>query len=104
MWAACDGDGRLVGFIELTPGGDALKIGLGLAPHLTGQGLGEPFVNACLAFARRLGSQRFLIHVAAFNRRAITVYERCGFVETGREIRHLLDRDHPFIRMEGTET
>ena len=38
--------------------------------------------------------------MAAFNARAIRVYERCGFAETGRHTRHLGDRDWEFVDME----
>jgi len=38
--------------------------------------------------------------VATFNARAIRVYERCGFVETGRHLRRLGGRDWEFADME----
>ena len=37
---------------------------------------------------------------ATFNARAIRVYERCGFVETGRHVRNLGGRDWEFADME----
>jgi RimJ/RimL family protein N-acetyltransferase len=91
-----DGDGRLLGFAGFgfsgrVPGGDAagvydeplLDIGLGMPPDRTGRGLGAAFCQAVLDYAevcyRPTG---FRLTVAAFNRRAIRVYERLGF-ETG---------------------
>ena len=64
---------------------EALDVGLGMRPDLAGRGLGEEFVRAGLRFARDTYSpSAFRMTVAAFNRRAIRVYERVGFetVET----------------------
>jgi RimJ/RimL family protein N-acetyltransferase len=95
--AATDELGALVGFLcfrstAQVPAGnaagayddpDGLDIGLGLHPHLTGRGLGLPFVQAGLEFARAtLAPASFRLSVATFNRRAILVSERAGFVAT----------------------
>jgi [ribosomal protein S18]-alanine N-acetyltransferase len=86
--------GELVGFCcfgpdARVPGGDyaepALDVGLGLRPDLVGQGLGLPFLNAILNFARGSAKPpRFRLTVAAFNRRAVRVYERAGFETVAR--------------------
>jgi ribosomal-protein-alanine N-acetyltransferase len=85
-----DDEGVLIGFYE--PRDDALFFGLGLRPDLTGRGLGEQFVLAGLKFARRAyGERRVVMDVAAFNERAIRLYRRVGFRETGRHT-ETLDR------------
>lgn len=91
--AARDAAGALVGFACFgaggqVPGGVAagayadplLDVGLGLRPDLTGRGLGLAFVRAVLAEGRRrYRPAGFRLTVAAFNARAIRVYERAGF-------------------------
>jgi ribosomal-protein-alanine N-acetyltransferase len=99
--AARNADGGLEGFAQLEPvAGGATEIGLGLRPDLTGRGLGQAFTAAVIGLARRHGAGRITLAVAAFNARAIRVYERCGFVETGRHTRRMGDRDWEFVDME----
>ncbi len=90
----------LAGFVMVKLAGPVAEIGLGLRPDLTGRGLGEPFLRACLHFASAaLGAQSYTLAVAAFNRRAITVYQRAGFQEVDR-FEHLTNGGrHTFIRM-----
>jgi RimJ/RimL family protein N-acetyltransferase len=66
------------------PGGDyreeALDIGLGVRPDLTGQGHGHQYARAVVGFARReLRAVAFRVSVAAFNLRALRVWEKAGF-------------------------
>ena len=94
-FAARDAEGEVVGFCSFgadarVPGGDysdtsALDVGLGLRPDLTGRGHGLAFVRAILRFGRRrFRPARFRLTVAAFNQRALRVYERAGFRVTHR--------------------
>ena len=71
------------------PGGDytddALDVGAGLRPDLTGQGLGAGFLTAILDFGgEKFAPAAFRATVAAFNRRALRAWEKLGFqpVET----------------------
>ncbi len=101
FYEALDSDGVLVGNFYFEDKAESLEIGLGLRPDLTGTGLGLEFLRAGLAFARRrFGPGPVSLNVAAFNERAIKVYERAGFEETGRHVRHF-DRwgDVEFVEM-----
>lgn len=67
------------------PGGDysleAVDIGLGVRPDLTGRGLGQRFVTAVIQFAIQTFAPEYLrVTIAAFNRRAQRVWLRQGFV------------------------
>ena len=91
---------QLAGFLVVKLTGQVAEIGLGLRPDLTGHGLGESFLRTCLRFASAaLGAQCHTLAVAAFNRRAITVYERAGFQEVER-FEHVTNGGlHAFTRM-----
>ncbi len=105
LFAVLDGDDELIG--ELSFGfldeakddwvpredvaagrlsGAILWVGFGMRPDLTGQGLGEPFVRACVDFAARFSRERFNyageyvgLGVSKHNQRAVKVYSRVGF-------------------------
>lgn len=83
-YAALDERGDLAGLFTYLQRGDTVEVGLGLRPDLTGRGNGLAFLEAGLAFGRRLyAPAAFRLTVAAFNQRAITVYERAGFRVVG---------------------
>jgi len=90
----------LAGVLVVKLTGPVAEIGLGLRPDLTGRGLGESYLRACLHFASAaLGAQSYTLAVAAFNRRAITLYERAGFQEVDRFEHFTNGGRHAFIRM-----
>ena len=99
-FAADGADGRLAGFFVFKVAGDEAEIGLGLRPDLTGAGRGAAFLDAGLRYAaERFGARRFALAVAAFNARAITVYERAGFRAVERYDHETNGGVHPFVRM-----
>lgn len=87
--ALTDGSGELVayccfGLDARVPGGDygsdALDIGMGVRPDLTGQGRGAGFARAVLAFAQEeYAPSAFRVTVAGFNERAQRVWKKAGF-------------------------
>jgi RimJ/RimL family protein N-acetyltransferase len=97
-----DGDERLDAFWYFDWHNDAVEVGIGLRPDLTGHRQGEAFLTAQLAYAIRTWQPAtFRLFVAAWNERAIRLYERLGFREVSRETRHFeLVGDHEFLRME----
>ena len=88
-WAVKNEAGELVGHFSFKPKDEqTVEIGLGLRPDLIGRGLGGSFLAAGLEFAQtQFAPARFVLSVATFNERAITVYERAGFAR-GRLYMH----------------
>jgi [ribosomal protein S18]-alanine N-acetyltransferase len=79
-YAVLTSQDALAGVFSLTRRGSDVEIGVGLRPDLNGRGLGLPYLLDGLALGReRYHPQTFSLHVATFNSRAITVYERAGF-------------------------
>ena len=89
-----DLEGVLIGYCcygkdAQVPGGDyfcgepeVLDVGVGLAPDLTGQGLGGKFVEAILAYAWRVyRPDLFRVTVADFNQRSLNTFRKLGFEE-----------------------
>jgi len=95
-------EGTLDAFWFFRPERDAVEVGLGLRPDLTGRGLGAGFASAALDYARTEWTPRlFVLHVAAWNERAIRVYGQLGFREVARETRVFeLVGEHEFVAME----
>jgi ribosomal-protein-alanine N-acetyltransferase len=98
---AVEARGELVGFFAFELDDRTVEVGLGLRPDLTGRGLGRPFLAAGLRFAeRQYAPTTFRLAVAAFNHRAIRVYERAGFRATTTFQQHTNGGQHEFVRME----
>jgi [ribosomal protein S18]-alanine N-acetyltransferase len=75
---------RCFGEDAQVPGGDysaeALDMGGGLRPDLTGKGLGARVIEAAFEFARRnFAPKAFRVTVAVFNKRALRVCEKVGY-------------------------
>lgn len=103
FYSVLDENGTLAGFCSFgedaqVPGGDytvdALDIGLGLRPDLTGRGLGASFLDAILCFAQEhFGPSQFRATVASFNVRSRRLFERHGF----RVTQTFASRDDPAL-------
>ena len=95
-------DGVLVG----TAGVDALarrdkvrhraKFGISLEQACWGLGIGSAMTAACIECARQAGYMQLELEVVAENARAISLYQRAGFIEYGRNPLGLLTREGRF--------
>ncbi|CAG9623335.1 GNAT family N-acetyltransferase [Sutcliffiella rhizosphaerae] len=92
---------ELIGFFCFYQKENAIEIGLGLRPNYTGMGLGLEFLNAGLRFAISHfdSPEEIILAVATFNKRAIQLYERVGFIITGTEIIATNGAEYEFYRM-----
>ena len=94
------GDGP-IGFFCVEQEEGTVEIGLGLRPDLTGQGRGRAFLDEVLQFVRENYTfEKIRLDVASFNKRAIKVYERAGFVKTGTSQVHTNGGLYDFTLME----
>jgi RimJ/RimL family protein N-acetyltransferase len=86
--------GRYVGDVP-----SVVDIGFGLAPALTGSGLGAPFLRAVMSFAAEtFDVRRFRATIAEFNQRSLRTFVKRGF-----EITHRFERQEdglPFVQVE----
>jgi ribosomal-protein-alanine N-acetyltransferase len=100
-FAARNAAGELIGYFEFGRDARVVRVGLGLRPDLTGRGLGLSFLEQGLSFARRrFRPGRFRLSVAEFNKRAIKVYERCGFTRTRSFVHETNGGTYRFVEME----
>lgn len=89
FYAIVSENGELAGYCSFgkdgqVPGGDyaaeALDIGLGVRPDLTGKGLGTGIVTAVITFAaEQFKPTQLRVTIADFNKRAMRVWQKNGF-------------------------
>jgi RimJ/RimL family protein N-acetyltransferase len=78
---------------------EVLDVGVGLAPKLTGQGLGVGFVTAILDYAWKTYLPAiFRVTIADFNGRSLQTFLNLGFEVTGHFIREM--GKMPFTQLE----
>lgn len=92
VYALFDEEDELVAYCSYgadaqVPGGDyseaALDIGLMIKPELTGQGLGDAFAGDVIGKGiERYAPGKLRVTIAAFNTRAVRVWEKLGFQQT----------------------
>ena len=83
-------DNAVVGTAGIEAIGEKYKVrhsaefGISIAREFWGVGLGQALTAACIACARDAGYVQLELNVVADNERALSVYQKAGFVEYGR--------------------
>jgi RimJ/RimL family protein N-acetyltransferase len=92
-WERCFGafvDERVVGHVDLTGGSlyaslHRARLGIGVEREFRAQGLGTALIAAAVSWARRERKLGWIdLSVFAHNQRALGLYQRLGFRESGR--------------------
>ncbi|WP_088006453.1 GNAT family N-acetyltransferase [Indiicoccus explosivorum] len=92
----------LSGFFSISQvNNEAIEIGLGLRPDLTGQGIGAAFVEEGLSFAKKqFCFSRVTLSVASFNQRAIRLYKKMGFIRETTFLQKTNGGEYEFVKMQ----
>lgn len=103
---AITSDSELIGFVSISQTDvETVEIGLGMRPDLTGSGNGRAFLSSILDFIEATyAPRRITLAVAAFNERAIRLYETGGFKQTGSFQQPTNGSVYDFVRMERKES
>lgn len=86
-------DGQVVGMAGIDAIGTKYKVchradfGIAIAKAYWGMGLGKALTKACIACAKKAGYTQLELSVVAENESAVALYQKCGFVEYGRNPR-----------------
>jgi RimJ/RimL family protein N-acetyltransferase len=85
--AAVDEDPVGLLFVDVTPFGFG-EIGMLVAREWRGRGVGSALIAAAIDWARGHDLHKLSLSVFAHNAAAIALYDKFGFVEEGRRVRH----------------
>jgi ribosomal-protein-alanine N-acetyltransferase len=104
-WAAEDDSSAFVGFVVATalriPGSSAeceIEF-LMVPPSHRHKGIGRALAQLVLDWAREIAAQQVWLEVRASNMQALRLYERCGFVATGRRPGYYVDPPEDAVLM-----
>lgn len=80
-------EGRPAGMVSgTTPESGACElISMWVTPAARGRGVGHALVSSVVDWAHQQGAEHVVLGVRATNVRAVALYERCGFRDTGWE-------------------
>jgi ribosomal-protein-alanine N-acetyltransferase len=100
---SCFIDNDLVGFYSYDIlENKKIELGLGLKPDYTGKGFGYNFIKGIIEHLNSLhiDISYLTLRVAQFNKRAIKVYKKLGFIETEVYMQSTNGGKYEFIKME----
>lgn len=93
-------NGSLFGFATFYLKENNLEMGLGMKPDQTGKGLGHDFYQAIEQFAlARFDCQILSLSVATFNKRALALYQKVGYVAEEYYDQNTNGGQYPFVRL-----
>ncbi|MFT8325313.1 GNAT family N-acetyltransferase [Oenococcus sicerae] len=94
---------KLLGFFVIEPidgNKGTYEIGLGLAPSLTGHGLGKNFLGHIISYAiTHFSVKKIILDVAEFNIRAQKLYRSIGFKQARQYEQETNNSTYTFIEM-----
>lgn len=100
FFAVLDEDGAFCGYFRLTPENGAVMLGLGMKPGCCGAGNGRKVMALILkSFRGRYPGETLELEVRDWNRRAVSCYEKAGFVKTAHYFRRAHLGEGTFFRM-----
>ena len=101
-FAVLNNKGELIGYYSFYFEDEAMWVGFGLKPELTGIRLGATFVMAGINFVVEKFNYKMnyiMLSVALFNKRAIRTYEKIGFQLVNTYVQHTNGGEYEFIEM-----
>ena len=85
---------RIVGLLGLqTPPTGVAELGMLLLDGYRGRGLGSALLGAAISRARATGMHKVALQMWPHNQRGRALYEKFGFVDEGRLVRHYRRQD-----------
>lgn len=91
-------DGKVVGMAGIDAIGKYDKVkhraefGINILKDYWGLGIGKALLEACIKCAREIGYRQLELTVVSDNERAVTLYQKAGFAEYGRNPKGFLSR------------
>ncbi|GAV23416.1 GNAT family N-acetyltransferase [Carboxydothermus pertinax] len=95
LMAVAEHRGRIVGSISFKPSVGTQfshygEMGIAVLKEFWGEGLGYTLISYLKKWAKDMGVRKINLNVRVDNKRAISLYEKAGFVYEGRISRHYL--------------